>query len=104
MDGQNPYSDVYETLSEVLATQAIPRGGAAKISFASYILLQTGDSERALLCGRASVAILCLEHAIRDIDSVKQRRVLSGLEVIFEQWVAIPLAEAGIFVPCELAA
>ena len=104
MDGQNPYSDVYEALSEVLATQAIPRGGAAKLSFASHTLIQTGASDRALLCGQASVAILCLEHAIRDNDPIKQQRMLNDLEAIFEQWIAIPLAEAGIFVPFELAA
>ena len=75
-----------------------------KLSFASHTLMQTGSSERALLSGRASVGVLRLEHAIRDGDAHKQRDVLNNLEEIFERWVAIPLAEAGLFVPCDLAA
>ena len=104
MDRRNPYFEVYETLSDVLATKKQPHGGAARLYSAFDNIRQNGDSERALLCGRASVAILCLENAIRDDDSVKKQRMLENLDAIFEQWTAIPLAEVGIFAPCELAA
>jgi hypothetical protein len=103
MDG-NPYSGVYETLSEVLATKAIPLGGPARLYRAIESLRDTGDAERSSLVGRASVALLCLEHAIREGDFVRQQRAYQKLETIFEAWVAIPLAETGIFVPCDLAA
>lgn len=102
--GGNPYAGVYETLNEVIATRAIPLGGPARLYRAVESLRDDGDAERSSLAGRASVALLCLEHAIRNADTVRQRRALQKLETIYEDWTSIPLAETGIFLPSELAA
>lgn len=101
---QNPYSLVYETLSEVVTTRRQPHGGAARLYAASDRLRERGDAERALICGRASVAILRLEHAVRDNDRPKQQRMLEDIDAMFERWTEIPLAEAGILEPLPASA
>ena len=82
MDQPSPLT----ALSVILATQEVPRGGAASLYFAATSFANEGDLALAKLCGEASVAILRLEKAIREEDSRQQHAVLEVIEGLHEQW------------------
>ena len=95
MIGEQPsaQSAVKTVLSVILATQDVPRGGAATLYFAGAGFRKDGDLLRAKLCGEASVAALRLEKAIRAEDSSQQRRGLGVIAALLDQWHGLELVE-----------
>ena len=86
MDRPSPDFAVDMTLSTILATLEVPRGGAANLYFAGTAFGNEGDLVRARLCGQASVAALRLEKAIREEDSRQRRAVIEVFRGLHDQW------------------
>lgn len=86
MDQPSPDFAVDTTLGAILATQEVPRGGAANLYFAGTAFGNEGDLVRARLCGQASVAALRLEKAIREEDGRQLRAILETIRGLHDQW------------------
>ena len=86
MDQPSPDFAVDTTLSAILATQKVPRGGAANLYFAGIVFGNEGDLVRARLCGQASVSALRLEKVIREKDGRQLRAVIEVIRGLHDQW------------------
>ena len=82
----DPFATAFEVLESIVAGPALPVGAGGKLYAAHDALAMRGEHERAVACGKASVALLRLEAALRRGDEAAVAVHRQSLGDLLAEW------------------